>query len=48
MYWCKIIDMWCKDMDDEDRSFCECYGDCKNCDCCENLEAEENKNNGKV
>lgn len=37
MEWCKIMNMWCSDMDDEDVEHCYCDGDCGNCDQCEDV-----------
>lgn len=38
MRWCNVINMWCNDVDDDDKeNFCQCDGDCKNCDCSEEL-----------
>lgn len=35
MWWCNVLNMWCTDMDEEDRDYCGCDGDCRNCDDCE-------------
>ena len=32
MLWCTVMNMWCKDMDDEDKAMCCCDGRCRGCE----------------
>ena len=32
MKWCKVMNMWCSDMDEEDIDNVGCDGECDNCD----------------
>lgn len=41
MLWCKNINMWCEDMDEEDKAFCCCDGCCRSCEDSERIEYGE-------
>lgn len=44
MLWCLMKNMWCSDMDEEDRSSLCCDGQCKGCIFSEEVkEGEENE-----
>lgn len=32
MLWCSIMNMWCKDMDEDDKETICCDGNCKGCE----------------
>lgn len=34
MKWCNEINMWCSDIEEEEREMIDCDGDCKNCESC--------------
>lgn len=37
MKWCKAMNMWCSDMDEEDVENTGCDGNCNGCDECEDV-----------
>lgn len=37
MKWCKAMNMWCADMDEEDIDNVGCDGKCDNCADCEDI-----------
>ena len=37
MKWCKAMNMWCSDMDEEDVENSGCDGNCNGCDECEDV-----------
>lgn len=30
--WCEVMNMWCSDMDEEDKEIACCDGNCKGCE----------------
>lgn len=40
MLWCNEADMWCKNMDDEDKAICFCDGYCRRCEESEEIDEE--------
>lgn len=37
MKWCKVINMWCSDMDEEEYEYLGCDGKCNGCYECEEI-----------
>ncbi len=42
MKWCKAINMWCSDMDEEEYENLGCDGECNGCHECEEI-GEDNE-----
>lgn len=38
MPWCSVMNMWCKDMEDEDKEMCCCDGRCRGCEDAEEID----------
>ena len=43
MKYCNYMEMWCSDMDDDDISNADCYGDCEGCCYCEEIKTERER-----
>ena len=41
MKWCKKMNMWCSDMDDDDIENLSCDGECDSCYECEDVKMQE-------
>jgi hypothetical protein len=37
MKWCNILNMFCDDIEEEEKEFIQCDGDCKNCEECSGI-----------
>lgn len=43
MKYCNYMEMWCSDMDEDDISNADCYGDCEVCCYCEEIKTERER-----
>ena len=48
MKWCKAMNMWCSDMDEEDVENTGCDGNCNGCDECEDVKFQYRRNINQI